>query len=110
MKALYDQNLPPSLITRLSDVLPGSEHVRNVGLAQVDDLAVWEFARANGFTVFSKDSDFQLIAIMRGHPPKSVRIGVGNASVDQIVQFVRDRIVAITDFDADPYASHLELR
>lgn len=110
MSALYDQNLPPSLIVRLSDILPASEHVRNVSLAQADDRAVWDYARRLGYTIYSKDADFRNLALLRGHPPKSVRLVVGNASVAEIARFIRDRIDRIIEFEADPVESHLELK
>ena len=84
MKLLYDQNLPPSLIRRLSDLFPDSEHIREVGLRESDDGAIWEHARDHGFAIVSKDSDFQYLALLRGHPPKAVHLGVGNCTVDQL--------------------------
>lgn len=41
MKLLLDQNLSHRLVPSLSDVCPGSVHVRDAGLAQADDEAVW---------------------------------------------------------------------
>ena len=110
MKVLYDENLPPSLINRLSDLFPDSEHVRNIGLASEDDSIIWDYALNNGYTIFSKDSDFQNLAILTGHPPKSIRIGVGNATVNEMEQFIRDRKIDIDNFMADPDEAHLELR
>ncbi|HLP25724.1 MAG TPA: DUF5615 family PIN-like protein [Acidobacteriota bacterium] len=40
MKLLFDQNLPRSLVERLSDLFPSSTHVRDAGLAQADDIAI----------------------------------------------------------------------
>jgi len=110
MNALYDHNLPPSLVSRLLDLFPDSEHVRNVGMAEADDIEIWEFARQHGLTIFSKDSDFQNLATLKGHPPKSVRVGAGNASVVEIAEFIRHRTQRIRSFELDPDTSHLELR
>jgi predicted nuclease of predicted toxin-antitoxin system len=104
MNALYDHNLPPSLVSRLSDILPDSEHVRNVGMAEADDIEILEFARQHGLAIFSKDSDFQILATLKGHPPKSVRVGAGNASVAEIKRSRDHRI------HQAPYAKNPQFR
>ena len=38
MKLLFDHNLPPSLIKRLADLFPHSEHVYLLGLDRASDL------------------------------------------------------------------------
>ena len=59
MKLLFDENLSPQLIDLLSDLYPGSAHVHQCGLGGRDDAAIWEYAKSNGFTIVSKDSDFE---------------------------------------------------
>ena len=72
MKLLFDQNLSPRLPAGLADVFLGSTHVALVGLGSADDSAVWEYARAHGYVVVSKDADFNELSIVRGSPPKVV--------------------------------------
>jgi len=110
MKASYDQNLPPSLIWRLEDVFPSSEHVRNLGMADADDLKIWEYAENSGFTIFSKGSDFQAMSLVHGHPPKTVRLGLGNASVVEIASYLRRNIESIHSFAESKTEAHLDLR
>ena len=43
MKLLFDHNLPPSLVIRLADLFPLSEHVFRLGLDRVSDLEVREY-------------------------------------------------------------------
>jgi len=71
LKLLFDQNLPPRLVTALAQLYPGSEHVRNLGLASADDLEVWNYAKLHGFVIASKDSDFHQRSFVDGAPPKS---------------------------------------
>lgn len=66
MKLLLDENLSPRLVELLADVYPGSEHVDRVGLASTDDLQVWAHAKANGFMIVSKDSDFVDLRVLGG--------------------------------------------
>ena len=42
MKLLFDQNLSPRLPRQLADLYAGSVHVREVGLRNSDDGAIWD--------------------------------------------------------------------
>ena len=77
MKLLFDQNLSPRLLHLLADIYAQSIHVREVGLHDADDLVVWEYAKANGFAIVSKDSDFQQRSLLEGAPPKFIWLRVG---------------------------------
>ena len=59
MKLLLEQNLPDSIISQISDLFPGSTDIKAVGLREADDRVVWEWAKQHGFTIASKDTDFQ---------------------------------------------------
>jgi predicted nuclease of predicted toxin-antitoxin system len=59
MKLLFDQNLSPRLPRLLEDLYPDSAHIRELGMRDATDTQIWEYARANGFAIVSKDSDFQ---------------------------------------------------
>jgi predicted nuclease of predicted toxin-antitoxin system len=58
VRLLFDQNLAPRLARSLADLYPDSAHVRDVGLANADDVAVWEYAKQNALAIVSKDADF----------------------------------------------------
>ena len=58
MKLLFDQNLSPRLPRLLSDIYADSVHVRDIGLRDADDVVIWEYAKANGYAIVSKDSTF----------------------------------------------------
>jgi predicted nuclease of predicted toxin-antitoxin system len=45
MKLLFDQNLSPRLGRLLADIYPDSIHVREVGLRDSDDAAIWDTPR-----------------------------------------------------------------
>lgn len=59
MKLLFDENLSSKLPRLLASLFPGSVHVRECGLLGQPDEDVWEYARANGFIIISKDSAAQ---------------------------------------------------
>jgi predicted nuclease of predicted toxin-antitoxin system len=67
MKLLFDHNLSYKLVGRLADLVPDSEHVRNVNLHEADDRTVWEYTRANGFAIVSKEEDFHQLAFSMDH-------------------------------------------
>ena len=48
MKLLLDQNLSRRLIGMLAAEYPGTDHVLLLGMAEVDDTDIWEFAASNG--------------------------------------------------------------
>ncbi len=58
MKLLFDHHLSHKLVTQLADLFPNSMQTRLLGMSTADDLALWNHAKQNGFTVVSLDSDF----------------------------------------------------
>jgi predicted nuclease of predicted toxin-antitoxin system len=58
MKLLFDQNLSFRLCQDVADIFPGSSHVRTLRLDEADDRAIWDYTKANGFTIVSLDADF----------------------------------------------------
>jgi predicted nuclease of predicted toxin-antitoxin system len=57
VKLIIDENLSRRLVARLADLFPGSIHVTDVALEQSPDASVWEYAKANGFTILTADAD-----------------------------------------------------
>ena len=79
MRLLFDENLSPSLIRRLSDVFPASAHVHDLGLGSADDRTISAFAREHDYVVVTKDADFRALRLTFGH--RASRIA---CRVDQI--------------------------
>ncbi|WP_419165369.1 DUF5615 family PIN-like protein [Candidatus Palauibacter sp.] len=109
MKLLFDENISPRLVAALSDVFPGSVHVRDVGLARATDAAIWAYARDRGLTILSKDSDFHQVSFLRGPPPKVIWIRRGNCSTVDIEALLRSNRTEILAFGADEEAAFLAL-
>jgi predicted nuclease of predicted toxin-antitoxin system len=109
MKLLFDQNLSSALVSRLSDLFPDSTHVKSLGMMRADDIALWTYAAQNGFTIVSKDSDFQQRSLLLGAPPKVVWLRVGNCPTSRIEKLIKDRSVELHTFDVDPKQSLLAL-
>jgi predicted nuclease of predicted toxin-antitoxin system len=97
------------LVALLAVEFPGSQHVRDAGLAAAPDPAVWAYAAAQGLAIVSKDSDFQHRALLFGHPPKVVWVRLGNCSTAAVAALLRVRQADLLAFEADPTASLLAL-
>ena len=107
MKLLFDENLSPGLLRILSVDFPKSMHVRDCGLKGFPDDDVWEYARDNGFTVVSKDSDFYQRSLLYGHPPKLVWLRIGNCNRDILVALITKYKEQIYLLDSSPSESIL---
>ena len=109
MKLLLDENLSPKLPALIAAQFPGSLHIRDCGLKGATDKAIWEFARANNFTIVSKDSDFYQRSLFYGSPPKIVWLRIGNCTRDEVVQLLLMHEQEIRALDANPLESILVL-
>ncbi len=109
MKLRFHQNLSPCLPRLLNDLYEGSMHVREIGLHESDDTLVWEYTKGHGFTIVSKDSDFQQRSLLHGAPPKFIWLRLGNCSVAESAELLRRHSASIHTFDLDAAQSHLML-
>lgn len=108
-KLLFDQNLSPKLVERLSDLYPNSNHLELLGLGTANDALVWEHAKRDGFVVVTKDADFAELSVLRGFPPKVVWIRRGNCSTKDIEKLLREYSAEIEDLLTDTTSGILTL-
>jgi predicted nuclease of predicted toxin-antitoxin system len=109
MMLLFDQNLSWRLPKKLADLYPASRHIREVGMKESQDIDIWNHAKVNGFVIVSKDLDFQQRSLLYGHPPKVVRLRVGNCTVQTIEDLLRKYSVVMHKFELDEKKSYLAL-
>ena len=109
MKLLFDENLSPYLVERLADLYPDCVHVREVGLERAPDEAVWNYARANAFTIVTQDADFGEMSVLLDSPPKVIWLRRGNCSSSEIETILRAHYEAIVAFHNDPQEAVLAL-
>jgi predicted nuclease of predicted toxin-antitoxin system len=98
---LLDENLSPRLVTRLALLFPGIAHVRDFGLNQAADRAIWEFGRTNGSTIITADSDFVALVEQLGSPPKVVYLERCDFPLRVIEDLLRRNAVRIAGFEKD---------
>jgi predicted nuclease of predicted toxin-antitoxin system len=109
MKLLFDHNLPPSLVKRLSDLFPLSEHVFTLSLDRASDSEIREYAQREAFVVVTKDADFSDLCVLQGFPPKIIWIRRGNCAVDDLETLLRDHHEQIERLEADTVTGILTL-
>ena len=101
MKLLFDQNLSPALVGRLADTFTDSSHVMHHALDQATDVQVWEFARDNGFTLVTKDSDFYDMSLLHAFPPKVIWLRTGTCTTATIEALLQSHVQEIMLFEKD---------
>jgi predicted nuclease of predicted toxin-antitoxin system len=109
VKALFDANVSPALVRALNLQFPNSAHVRDVGLRTATDDEIWNYSKANDFTIISKDTDFRERSFVRGAPPKVIWLDVGNAGTGDIIALVQRERDRILEFEGQPDAALLIL-
>ena len=76
-----DAQLPPALAQYLADVFGvKAAALRDLGLRDAADRAIFDAARAAGATLITKDSDFVELVQRLGPPPQVVWVTCGNSS------------------------------
>ena len=84
MNLLLVENPSPRLLDLLSDLYPGSAHVHPRRLGSAHDAAIGEQVKTRGFTIVSKDSDFEVRSVLLGSPPRIIWVRAGNCTRAEI--------------------------
>lgn len=109
MKLLFDEQLSPVLVARLTAVYPGSAHVHALGLGGCDDRVVWDYARDHGYDVVTKDADFADLVMTLGAPPRVVWLRLGNCATSAVEALLIEHREAVIAFGQDLEARVLAL-
>jgi predicted nuclease of predicted toxin-antitoxin system len=113
VKLLLDENTSYRTLKAINEHFPGSVHVNSAGTPLRSDMAIWQYARNNGFIIVTFDTDFVQIATLRGAPPHVVLLQLRNPSYKEVARVLIERKVKIDELvgDASPDASAvLEIR
>jgi predicted nuclease of predicted toxin-antitoxin system len=71
-------------------------------LENAEDIDIWNYARRNGYSIVTFDSDFYDISLVNGCPPKIIWIRTGNLTTNQIADILRTSQSQIVDFCSLP--------
>lgn len=85
MKFLVDHNLSPKLTAFLEPWFTGSVHTMELHFERTPDKGLWTYAAEHGFSILTKDTDFEKYSLLRGAPPKVVWLRIGNTSNKEVM-------------------------
>jgi predicted nuclease of predicted toxin-antitoxin system len=109
VKLLLDENISRRIVAALQSDFPGSSHVVTQGLSAASDSQVWQHAKANGFIVVSKDDDFTALSSLHGHPPRLIKLSLGNCTNDHVLDALVRQQPTIAAAFVDPAIAMVEL-
>ena len=78
-----------------------ANHLSDLGLEKSFDLDIWKYAKDNGCSILTKDSDFIDLQNIKGFPPKIIMVTSGNISTSSIIQIIDSKSSQIKDFILD---------
>lgn len=102
MKLLFDQNISFRIVSKIENAFPDAKQVRQINLENTADIAIWEFAKINGYTIVTFDSDFFDFSNIKGHPPKIIWLRFGNTTTDFLAGIINSKQKIIKDFINNP--------
>jgi len=99
MKFLVDNALSPALAVLLNDAGHDAIHVRNIGLAQAEDTAIFDRAAADARIVVSADTDFgTLLATRTVSTPSVIQFrGPGSRRPDALARAILTNLPQVRD-------------
>lgn len=106
---LLDNNLPHQLCRVFEGDFQGISHVRKLGLKDLADDDIWQFAREKGFSILTKDDDFKRLFDHFGHPPKVIWLRCGNKTTAELAALLEKRTADIHHFLGAPEFGLLEI-
>lgn len=70
---------------------------------------IWDHARANGFEIVPKDSDFSDRSLLLGRPPEVIRLHLANCTAQAVEALLRTHFPVVTAFERESDRSCLHL-
>ena len=95
MKILIDAQMPPALAGWLREQGHEAQAVRDVGLREAEDSAIWAYAKQTGTVILTKDEDFAARAQQVQDGPVIVWLRVGNSSNAALRAWLEPRLPGI---------------
>jgi predicted nuclease of predicted toxin-antitoxin system len=109
MKLLLDQNLSRRIVPLLQSAYPETTQIALLGMEGVNDYAIWQYAKNNGFVIVTKDSDFYEMSALYGIPPQLIWLKTGNTSRQKTAQTLLQAQTTIEQLFQDPETACIEL-
>jgi predicted nuclease of predicted toxin-antitoxin system len=84
-------------------------HVRDIGLKQASDETIWNWAKANSYTIVTTDADFAALSEVRGWPPKVIHLVECDVPLRQVEELLRKKAINLSEFEKNPSTGLLAL-
>jgi predicted nuclease of predicted toxin-antitoxin system len=101
LNLLFDQNISPKIIKKLSGLFPEAKQVRQLGLENATDISIFDYSRKHNFAIVTFDSDFVDLSMLKGSPPKIIWLRTGNLTTKSIIKLLRKNHQIINEFLSD---------
>jgi len=99
MKLLLDENLSWRMIKMLVPISKEIIRVSDLKITQpAEDISIWNYAKKNGFTIISKDDDFEKIVLLKKAPPKLIYLKTYNLDTKKLVDLLLENKGKIIEF------------
>lgn len=98
MALLFDQNISFRIVKEILPHFPESKQLREAGLEGKQDREIWRWAKSNGYTIVTFDSDFVDLSLLFGFPPKVIWLRLGNSSTNRTANVLINKKLEIYDF------------
>jgi len=95
VKLLFDQNISFRILSKIKDIYPEAQQVRELELEDSTDKQIWQYANQNNYTIVTFDADFFDMSNLYGHPPKIIWLRTGNRKTSDLERLLIDRNVDI---------------
>ena len=110
MNLFFDANISFRILKIVRNDFPLCSHVSESGLiSPATDLAIWNHAKKNNLVIVTHDEDFGQLLLLKGFPPKVVRIRTGNLTTLQTANLLINRREIIKSFIEDNQSGLLEI-
>jgi len=89
MKLLVDMNLSPEWVSVLENNGWEALHWSSVGDPRASDRTIMDWARANGYTIFTHDLDFgAILAVTHSHGPSVLQVRTQDVTPDHLAGLI----------------------
>lgn len=98
MKLLLDENLPPSLVSKMEEIGHTCRHIQGSELSGKSDISIVEFAEREDWIIVTHDLDFSRIISVSGRKKPSVitfRLDKINTAI--IVDLLTSNLLVLED-------------
>lgn len=109
MNILLDQNISFRVVGLLAGEFKNVGQVKHLGLVDASDLAIWNYALKNDYTIATFDSDFIDLSHLKGTPPKIIWLRFGNSSNLKIANKLLSKSTEIKEFILNSELAFLEI-